>query len=218
VATPMIPRNTTIPASKTEIFSTAADNQTQVQIVITQGERPMSRDNKQLGTFVLDGIPPAPRGVPQIEVTFDIDSNGILKVTAKDKATEKTQNITITGAVGLSDEEIEKMREEAEKHKEEDEKKKALVDAKNGAEQIVNAAEKAIKDAGDKAPKDIVESVEEKIKAVKEVKDGEDKDKIEEATKALSEELQKVGQQMYEAASKDEAKPEGEASEEKSDE
>src|SRR5690606_28357356 len=115
VATPMIPRNTTIPASKTEIFSTAADNQTQVQIVITQGERPMSRDNKQLGTFVLDGIPPAPRGVPQIEVTFDIDSNGILKVTAKDKATEKTQNITITGAVGLSDEEIEKMREEAEK-------------------------------------------------------------------------------------------------------
>lgn len=218
VATPMIPRNTTIPASKTEIFSTAADNQTQVQIVITQGERPMSRDNKQLGTFVLDGIPPAPRGVPQIEVTFDIDSNGILKVTAKDKATEKTQNITITGAVGLSDEEIEKMREEAEKHKEEDEKKKALVDAKNAAEQIVNAAEKAIKDAGDKAPKDIVESVEEKIKAVKEVKDGEDKDKIEEATKALSEELQKVGQQMYEAASKDEAKPEGEASEEKSDE
>lgn len=202
VATPMIPRNTTIPASKTEVFSTAADNQTQVQIVITQGERPMSRDNKQLGTFNLDGIPPAPRGVPQVEVTFDIDSNGILKVTAKDKATDKTQHITITGAVGLSDEEIEKMREEAEKHKEEDEKKKSLVDAKNTADQIVSAAEKAIKDAGDKAPKDIVESVEEKIKAVKEVKDGEDKEKIEEATKALSEELQKVGQQMYEAANK----------------
>lgn len=197
VATPMIPRNTTIPASKTEVFSTAADNQTQVQIVVTQGERPMSRDNKQLGTFILDGIPPAPRGVPQIEVTFDIDSNGILKVTAKDKATGKTQDITITGAVGLSDEEIEKMKEEAERHRAEDEKKKALVDAKNAADAIVAAAEKAIKDVGDKAPKDIVSKVEEKIKAVKEVKDGEDKEKIEEATKALSEELQKVGEAMY---------------------
>lgn len=207
VATPMIPRNTTIPASKTEVFSTAGDNQTQVQIVITQGERPMSRDNKQLGTFTLDGIPPAPRGVPQIEVTFDMDSNGILKVTAKDKATNKTQDITITGAVGLTDEEIEKMKEEAEKNKVEDEKKKALIDAKNTAESIVNAAEKAIKDAGDKAPKDIVEKVEEKIKAVKEVKDGEDREKIEAATKELSEELQKVGQQMYEAAAK-EQKPE----------
>jgi len=200
VATPMIPRNTTVPASKTEVFSTAADNQTQVQIVVTQGERPMSRDNKQLGTFALGGIPPAPRGVPQIEVTFDIDSNGILKVTAKDKATSKTQDITITGAVGLSDEEVEKMKEEAEKHKEEDEKKKELVDAKNAADAIVAASEKAIKDAGDKAPKDIVEKVEEKIKAVKEVKDGDDKEKIESATKELSEELQKVGQQMYAAS------------------
>ena len=208
VATPMIARNTTVPASKTEVFSTAADNQTQVQIVITQGERPMSRDNKQLGTFVLDGIPPAPRGVPQVEVTFDIDSNGILKVTAKDKATSKTQDITITGAVGLSDEEIEKMKEEAEKHKEEDAKKKELVDAKNAADAIVAASEKAIKDAGDKAPKDIVEKVEEKIKAVKEVKDGDDKEKIEAATKDLSEELQKVGKEMYEAAQKSEGKKE----------
>lgn len=203
VATPMIPRNTTIPASKTEIFSTAADNQNQVQIVITQGERPMSTDNKQLGTFILDGIPPAPRGVPQIEVTFDIDSNGIMKVTAKDKATSKTQNITITGAVGLSDDEIEKMREEAEKHKAEDEKKKELIDVKNAAEAIVNTAEKAIKDTEGKAPKDIVESVEEKIKALKDVKDSEDKDKIEAATKELSEELQKVGQKMYESAAKE---------------
>lgn len=218
VATPMIPRNTTIPASKTEVFSTAADNQTQVQIVITQGERPMSRDNKQLGTFILDGIPPAPRGVPQIEVTFDIDSNGILKVAAKDKATDKSQNITITGAVGLSDEEVEKMREEAEKHKAEDEKKKELVDAKNAADSIVAAAEKAIKDAGDKAPKDIVEKVEEKIKAVKEVKDSEDKEKIESATKELSEELQKVGQQMYEAANKDAKKSEESEKPEKSEE
>jgi molecular chaperone DnaK len=222
VATPMITRNTTIPASKTEVFSTAADNQTQVQIVVTQGERPMSRDNKQLGTFILDGIPPAPRGVPQIEVTFDIDSNGILKVTAKDKATGKSTDITITGAVGLSDEEVEKMKEEAEKHKAEDEKKKELVDAKNAADAIVGAAEKAIKDAGDKAPKDIVEKVEEKIKAVKEVKDSNDKEKIDAATKELSEELQKVGQQMYEAAQKAEKKEEpasaensGEAKEEK---
>jgi len=221
VATPMIPRNTTIPASKTEVFSTAADNQTQVQIVVTQGERPMSRDNKQLGTFVLDGIPPAPRGVPQVEVTFDIDSNGILKVTAKDKATDKSQDITITGSVGLSDEEVEKMKEDAEKHKEEDQKKKDLVDAKNAADAIVAASEKAIKDAGDKAPKDIVEKVEEKIKAVKEVKDGEDKEKIEAATKELSEELQKVGQQMYEAANKstdNSSQTTEEASEAKSDE
>lgn len=208
VATPMIPRNTTIPTSKTEVFSTAADNQTQVQIVVTQGERPMSRDNKQLGTFILDGIPPAPRGVPQIEVTFDIDSNGILKVTAKDKATGRTQDITITGAVGLSDEEIERMKKEAEKNKEEDEKKKALVDAKNAADAMIAASEKAIRDAGDRAPKDIVEKVEEKIKAVKEVKDGDDKAKIEEATRALSEELQKVGQKMYEAAQKSENKDE----------
>ncbi len=215
VATPMIPRNTTIPTSKTEVFSTAADNQTQVQIVITQGERPMSRDNKQLGTFILDGIPPAPRGVPQIEVTFDIDSNGILKVTAKDKTTGKTQDITITGAVGLSQEEIEKMKDEAEKHKEEDLKKKELVDAKNAADAVIAASEKAIKDAGDKAPKDIVEKVEEKIKALKEVKDGEDKEKIEAATKDLSEELQKVGQKMYEAVKSSEKNEEGDSSDSK---
>src|SRR5581483_6051529 len=136
VATPMIPRNTTIPTSKTEVFSTASDNQTQVQIHITQGERPMSADNKTLGTFTLDGIPPAPRGVPQIEVTFDIDSSGILKVTAKDKATGKSQNITITGAVGLSEDEIKRMQEEAEKHKAEDDKKAELIKAKNMAENM----------------------------------------------------------------------------------
>lgn len=197
VATPMIPRNTTIPTSKTETFSTAADNQTQVQIVVTQGERPMSADNKTLGTFTLDGIPPAPRGVPQVEVTFDMDSSGILKVTAKDKATGKSQNIQITGAVGLSDDEVKRMQEEAEKHKEEDEKKADLIKAKNLAENMVTTAEKALKDAGDKVPKDIKEKVEEKIKAVNDVKDKDDKDEIEKATKDLSDTLSQIGQSMY---------------------
>ncbi len=202
VATPMIPRNTTIPTSKTEVFSTAADNQTQVQIVVTQGERPLSVDNKTLGTFNLDGIPPAPRGVPQIEVTFDLDASGILKVTAKDKATEKTQNITITGAVGLTDEEIKKMQEEAEKHKEEDRKKSEQIEARNKADGLVAAAEKAIKDVGDKAPKDVVAKVEEKIKAVKDelAKPDASKEDLEKKTQELSEELQKVGQSMYQQA------------------
>ncbi|HEX6976947.1 MAG TPA: molecular chaperone DnaK [Patescibacteria group bacterium] len=197
VATPMIPRNTTVPASKTEVFSTAADNQTQVEIHITQGERPMAADNKSLGRFTLDGIPPAPRGVPQIEVTFDIDASGILKVTAKDKATGKSQNITISGAVGLSDEEVKKMQTDAEKHKEEDEKKSELIKAKNAAEGLVATAEKALKDAGDKVPADVKEKVEEKIKAVNEVKEKDNKEEIEAKTKELSETLSQVGQAMY---------------------
>jgi molecular chaperone DnaK len=197
VATPMIPRNTTIPTSKTEVFSTAADNQTQVEIHVTQGERPLSVDNKSLGRFVLDGIPPAPRGVPQVEVTFDIDASGILKVTAKDKATGKSQNITITGAVGLSDDEVKRMQEEAEKHKEEDTKKAETIQVKNKAEQTVFAAEKALKDAGDKVPEDVKKTIEEKVKAVKDVKDGEDKEAIEKAVDELSTEIQKIGQAMY---------------------
>ena len=201
VATPMIPRNTTVPTSKTEVFSTAADNQTQVEIHITQGERPMAVDNKSLGRFILDGIPPAPRGVPQIEVTFDIDASGILKVTAKDKATQKSQNITITGAVGLSDEEVKRMQEEAEKHKEEDKRRAELVEAKNKADNLVAAAEKALKDAGDKAPKEVKDKVQEKVDKVKEVLKEEkpDKEKLEKATNELSEELQKVGQAMYQS-------------------
>lgn len=197
VATPMIPRNTTVPTSKTETFSTAADNQTQVQIVVTQGERPMSADNKTLGTFTLDGIPPAPRGVPQVEVTFDMDASGILTVTAKDKATGKTQNIKITGAVGLSDDEIKRMQEEAEKHKEEDEKKAGQIEAKNKADAMVSTAEKALKDAGDKVPSDVKEKVEEKVKAVKEVLEKGTKEEIEEKTKDLSDTLSQVGQAMY---------------------
>ncbi|MCX6704846.1 MAG: Hsp70 family protein, partial [Candidatus Woesebacteria bacterium] len=199
IATPMIPRNTTVPTSKTEVFSTASDNQTQVQIVVTQGERPMSADNKTLGTFTLDGIPPSPRGVPQVEVIFDMDASGILTVTAKDKATGKTQNIKITGAVGLSDDEIKRMQDEAEKHKVEDEKKSETVKAKNNADAMVATAEKAIKDAGDKAPADVKEKVEEKVKKVKEVTAKEDasKDDIETATKDLSDTLSQIGQAMY---------------------
>jgi len=204
VATAMISRNSTIPTSKTEIFSTAGDNQTQVEINITQGERPMSADNKSLGRFILDGIPPAPRGVPQIEVTFDIDSSGILKVTAKDKATGKSQNITISGAVGLSDDEVKRMQEEAEHHKEEDQKKAELVEAKNRADAMVATAEKALKDAGDKAPKDIKEKVEEKIKAVKDIlaKEDANKEDLEKATKDLSDTLSQVGQAMYSSSAK----------------
>lgn len=199
VATPMIPRNTTVPTSKTEVFSTAADNQTQVQIVVTQGERPMTTDNKTLGTFILDGIPPSPRGVPQVEVTFDMDASGILTVTAKDKATGKTQNIKITGAVGLSDDEVKRMQEEAEKHKEEDEKKAEHIKAKNNADTMVATAEKALKDAGDKVDTKVKEQVEEKVKKVKEVAAKEDasKEDIESATKDLSDTLSQVGQAMY---------------------
>ncbi len=208
VATAMIARNTTIPASKNNIFSTAADNQTQVEVHVTQGERPMSADNKSLGRFILDGIPPAPRGVPQVEVAFDIDASGILKVTAKDKATSKSQNITITGAVGLSDDEVDRMKGEAEKHKEEDKKKAGQVESRNKADSLVAASEKALKDAGEKVDKKVKNTVEEKIKVVKDLlKEAEpDKEKLEQASTELSEELQKVGQAMYGAQQAQEAK------------
>ncbi len=206
VATPMIERNTTIPASKKNIFSTAADNQTQVEVHVVQGERPMAADNKSLGKFILDGIAPAPRGVPQIEVSFDIDASGILKVTAKDKASGKSTDITITGAVGLTDEEISRMKEEAEKHKEEDKKKAEAIEAKNKADSLVATAEKAIKDAGDKLDSKIKDSVEKKIKAVKDVMDSEDKEKIEKATEELSSEIQKIGETLYKAQEEDSTK------------
>ena len=167
VATPLIERNTTIPVSKSQIFSTAADNQTQVEISVVQGERPMAVDNKSLGRFVLDGIPPAPRGVPQIEVAFDIDSNGILTVTAKDKATGKSQNITIKGSTGLSEEEVEKMTQEAKSHQEEDEKKKVLVGAKNKADNVIFTVEKSLKDLDAKMPKNDKEKILSQIKKIK---------------------------------------------------
>ncbi len=197
IKTPLIQRNTTIPTSKAEIFSTAADNQTQVDINILQGERELARDNKSLGRFILDGIPPAPRGVPQIEVTFDIDANGILNVTAKDKATGKSQSIKITGSTGLSKEEIEKMRTDAEKHSEEDQKEKEKIESRNKADNMIYVAEKSLKDAGDKAPKEVKEDVEKKIKELKDILDKGTKEELEEKTQALSDSLQKIGQAAY---------------------
>jgi molecular chaperone DnaK len=217
VATPMIPRNTTVPTSKTEVFSTAADNQTQVEIHVTQGERPMSADNKSLGRFILDGIPPAPRGVPQVEVTFDMDASGILTVTAKDKATGKTQNIKITGAVGLSDDEVKRMQDEAEKHKVEDEKKAEVIKAKNNADALIATSEKALKDAGEKVPADVKTKVEEKIKALKDILETGSKEDLEAKTKDLSETLSSVGQAMYQGQPAGEQKTDGKEEEKKED-
>lgn len=197
VATALIPRNTTIPTAKSQVFSTAADNQTQVEINVLQGERPMAADNKSLGRFILDGIPPAPRGIPQIEVTFDIDANGILNVKAKDKATGKEQSIKITGSTGLTKEEVEKMTKEAEVHAEEDVQKKEKVEARNHADALIFTAEKALKDAGDKVSADIKKEVEEKISALKGILDTGSKEDLEVKTKDLSGSLQKIGQAAY---------------------
>lgn len=190
VATKLIERNTTIPTSKSQVFSTAADNQTSVEIHITQGERPMAGDNKSLGRFILDGIPPAPRGMPQIEVSFDVDTNGILNVTAKDKASGKEQSIRIEASSGLSEEDIKKMKDEAETHAEEDLKKKELVDQKNTAEMMIFTAEKSLKEYGDKVGEDIKKDITEKIEDVKKAKEGNDvtaiKMKLEEMTTTLS--------------------------------
>jgi molecular chaperone DnaK len=197
VMTPLIDRNTTIPTSKSQVFSTAADSQTSVEIHVLQGERPMASDNKTLGSFILDGIPPAPRGVPQVEVSFDIDASGILKVSAKDKATNKTQHITITNSTNLDDKEVEKMRHEAEAHAAEDAEKKAKIEARNQADSLIFTAEKTIKDAGDKAPADLKSEVETKIKDLKAVLDTGTKEDLEAKTKDLMESLQKLGGSMY---------------------
>jgi len=200
IRTPLIDRNTTIPASKSQIFSTAADNQPSVEIHVLQGEREMAVDNKTLGRFILDGIPPAPRGVPQIEVTFDIDANGILNVKAKDKATNKEQSIRIEASSGLNQEEIDKMKKDAETHADEDKKKKEQVEIKNNADTLVFTTEKALKEAGDKISADKKKPVEEKVEALKKVKDGDDLEAIKKATEDLSVEAQKIGQEMYQAA------------------
>lgn len=197
VSTPLIQRNTTIPTAKSQVFSTAADNQTQVEINVLQGERPMAADNKSLGRFILDGIPPAPRGIPQVEVTFDIDANGILHVTAKDKATGKEQSIKITGSTGLTPEEVEKMTKEAEMHASEDQAKKDQVEARNHADSLIFTAEKTLKDAGDKVAEDLKKDIEEKISALKGILDSGSKEDIEAKTKELSDSLQKVGEAMY---------------------
>ncbi len=194
VSTKLVERNTTIPTSKSQVFSTAADNQTSVEIHITQGERPMASDNKSLGRFILDGVPPAPRGMPQIEVTFDVDANGILNVKAQDKASGKEQSIRIEASSGLTDADIKKMKEEAELHAEEDAKKKELVDQKNTADMTIFNAEKTIKDYGDKITPELKASVEEKINLLKKAKEGTDPKAIDIATEELSKELSKIGE------------------------
>ena len=213
VGTKLIERNTTIPSSKSQIFSIAADNQTSVEIHIVQGERPMASDNKSLGRFILDGVPPAPRGMPQIEVTFDIDANGILNVTAKDKASGKTQSIKIEASSGLKEEDIKKMQADAELHAEEDKKKKEVVDIKNTAEMIIYTAEKALKDNEAKIPADLKTNVEGKITALRGVKDGIDGEAIKKATEELSAEMSKIGQAMNQNGAG--AEPAGEAGRDK---
>ncbi len=198
VATPQIERNTTIPTRRSQVFSTAADSQTQVEIHVLQGERPMAADNKSLGKFILDGIPPAPRGVPQIEVTFDVDANGILKVSAQDKATGKSQHITITASSGLNEAEIEKMRKDAEAHAEEDRRRKDLIEARNNADNTVYAGEKALRDLGDKVPAEIKAEVEAKSAEVREAAKGEDVEKIKAAVESLGQTIQKIGASVYE--------------------
>ena len=199
VATPLIERNTTVPTSKSQIFSTAADNQPSVEIHIVQGERPMAADNKTLGRFILDGLPPAPRGVPQVEVTFDIDANGILNVIAKDKATNKEQKITITASSGLSKEEIEKMQKEAELHAEEDKKKKEDIEIKNQAEAVVFTTEKLLKESGDKMKEEDKKTLEEKMEELKKIKDTEQYDDMKKKMEELNEIAQKIGAAMYQA-------------------
>jgi len=208
VNTIMIPKNTTIPTKKTEIFTTAADNQTSVEINILQGERPMAQDNRSLGRFILDGIPPAPRGVPQIEVTFDIDANGILSVTAKDKATGKTQSIRIEGSIGLSKEEIERMKREAEMYYEEDRKKKELVETKNQMDNLIYITEKTLKETGEKVSPEIKTKIEEKVKELKSLKESNDIDEIKKKIDELNQLLSQYSQELYKQKDSKEKKEE----------
>ncbi|HUF36943.1 MAG TPA: molecular chaperone DnaK [Anaerolineales bacterium] len=200
VATSMIERNTTIPTRKSQIYSTATDSQPQVEIHVVQGERPMAADNKSLGKFILDGIPPAPRGVPQIEVTFDIDANGILKVTAQDKATGRKQDITITASSGLSDSEVDRMREEAESHAEEDQKRKEAIEARNTADNSIYTAEKALRDLGDKVPADVRSNVEVAVADVRSALEGDDTAAINTSVEKLNVVIQSIGAAAYQAS------------------
>ncbi|MDO8522896.1 MAG: molecular chaperone DnaK, partial [bacterium] len=211
VMTKVIEKNTTVPVGRAQVFSTAADNQTSVEIHVLQGEREMAADNKTLGRFILDGIPPASRGMPQVEVAFDIDANGILSVKAKDKASNKEQSIRIEASTGLSKEEIERMKKDAEMHADEDKKKKELIETKNRADALVYTSEKALRDAGDKVPQATKDEIQVSIDALKKVKDSEDIATIRTAEEALSKTIQKIGEAMYKDAPKsEEKKPEGE--------
>ena len=213
VSTPLINRNTTIPTSKSQVFSTAGDNQTQVEINVLQGERPMAADNKSLGRFVLDGIPPAPRGVPQVEVTFDIDASGILHVTAKDKASGKEQKITISGSTGLSKEEVEKMTKEAEAHAKEDEEKKERIETRNQADALIFTSEKALKENKDKISEDLHKEVEEKVKALRDILDSGSKEELQTKTQELSDSVQKIGEAMNASAGSAQGQQQGAAAE-----
>jgi len=219
ISTKLIDKNTTIPTSKSQVFSTAADNQTSVEIHVLQGEREMASDNKSLGRFMLDGIPPAPRGIPQVEVSFDIDANGIVNVKAVDKATGKEQKITITSSSGLSEQEIEKMKQDAEAHSEEDKKKKELIETRNHADTLIYTAEKAISDAGDKIDTNIKADIEQKIQAVKGVKDNDNLEELKTQVENLNKSVMELGTKMYEQAKEAESqKPNTESQEPKEEE
>jgi molecular chaperone DnaK len=197
ISTPMIAKNTTIPTSGSQVFSTAGDNQTSVEINVLQGERSLAKDNRSLGKFILDGIPPAPRGIPQVEVKFDIDANGILTVTAIDKASNKSQSIKVEGSIGLSKEEIEKMKKEAEVNAADDQKKREIIESKNIAENLIYQSEKTLKEAGDKVTPELKKEVEDKISELKKVKDSDNIEEIKKQTEELSQAIQKVGAAMY---------------------
>ena len=213
VNTILIAKNTTVPTAKNQIFSTAADSQTSVEVHVLQGERPMAQDNKTLGRFILDGIPPAPRGMPQIEVSFDIDANGILNVSAKDKATNKSQSIRIEGSSGISKEEVERMKKDAEMHASEDKKKQEAIEVKNTADAMVYTCEKTIKDAGDKIKAEDKKIIEDKINALKDAQKSDNIEEIKSKTKDLSETIQKIGAELYKSSSAKAS--EGQASDEK---
>jgi len=212
VATPMILKNTTVPTSKSQIFSTAADSQTSVEIHVLQGERAMAADNRTLARFVLDGIPPSPRGLPQIEVTFDIDANGILNVSAKDKASGKSQSVKIEASTSLSKEEVERLKNEASKYASEDSQKRELAETRNQAETLVYTAEKALRDAGDKITDEVKKPISEKIEVLKKaILENRDLESLKSATADLSAEIQKIGQTMYNQQDGGKPEPESES-------